>query len=540
MGRHPAAWGYDDRVPAAVAQAVLTPVDPATLAPLGSVAVTEPAGLEEAVAEARLAGEAWARRPPDERPALLGRVAHELAAADAELVRTIVSETGKPLVEAYTHDLLVAAEALGWLAAKAGQVLAPERLHFRRLLLPQKRAWLRYEPAGVVAVITPWNFPIGVSLSQVATAVAAGNAVILKPSELTPHCGAWVEELFARAGAPPGLVRVVQGPGASVGDQLVGHRGIDAIVFTGSTDTGRVVARRAAERLCPVILELGGSDPMLVLHDADLERTVAGALWGSFSNCGQVCAGVERIYVARPLHDRFVSRLAEAAASLRIGQGTNARVELGPLVTEGQRRRVEELVADAIEHGATIVAGGGRPDVGLPGWFHEPTVLDGEPHAARLRREEIFGPVVTVSAFGTEDEAVRRANDSPFALGASVWSRDRSRARAIEDRLDAGSVWINDHAYSYGAMEAPWGGRRGSGTGTTHSKHGLYALSQVRFADADAGRLRNGWWYPYGDAAVDGFRGVLGAFYGSGLRSRAGAVARHHRGIAHLVRKALQ
>ncbi len=526
-------------VPSDLATATISPVDPATLRVLGQVAVTEPVEVSEAVSEARAAQERWARTPYAERAAVLRRVARAIVADDLALANAIVDETGKPLVEAYTHDLFVAVEALEWLARSGEAALAPRRLPFRQAVLLHKRGAVGHEPLGVVAIIAPWNFPVGLPISQAATAVAAGNGVVLKPSELTPLVGGVVERLFREAGAPTGLVRVVQGPGATVGETLVGHHGIDAVVFTGSTATGTRVAVRAAERLCPITLELGGKDPMLVFEDADLDRAVEGALWGAFANCGQVCSGVERIYVARTLHDTFVERLADGATRLRIGDGHDPATELGPLVSERQRRVVEDIVADASELGARVVCGGRRPELGLPGWFFEPTVLAGEPSTARVRREEIFGPVVTVAAFDDVREAIGMANDSPFALGASVWTRDRALATATASALRAGSVWHNDHAYSFGAMQAPWGGRGASGIGRTHGRQGLQSLSHVKFSDADRGRIRPGWWYPYSESVVDGFRGVLGALHGDGAAARVAAASRHRSGLVHLLRKAL-
>jgi succinate-semialdehyde dehydrogenase/glutarate-semialdehyde dehydrogenase len=344
--------------------------------------------------------------------------------------------------------------------------------------------------------------------------------------------------MFHRAGAPAGLVRVVQGAGEIVGDTLVRTRGIGKIVFTGSVETGRHVALRAAERLCPVTLELGGKDPMLVLADARLDRAVEGAVWGAFSNCGQVCSGVERIYVEEPLFDDFVARLASRAAGLRLGRGDDPETDVGPLIGEAQRSRVEELIEDAVSTGADVVAGGGRPAIGLPGWFHEPTVLVGEPRGARLTEEEAFGPVVTVVRIDNTADGIRRANASSFGLGASVWTRDRVKAREVADRLEAGSVWTNDVAYSYGAGQAPWGGRKESGYGRTHGYAGLYELSHLKFTDADAGRLTPAWWYPYDGRAAHGFRGALELLYGSGLSERAGALWRERRGLGAIARRA--
>lgn len=518
----------------------LRSVNPATLEPVGSVLVTTPAEVGDAVAGARLAQERWVREGPAGRRRLLAAAARELLAAKDDIAATITAETGKPRLESFTTEVFVGLDHLVWLERNLERTLRPERVRNPQLHLKHKRGRLRYDPYGVVGVIAPWNFPFSIPFTQAATALAAGNSVVVKPAEQTPLSGAWVEEIFRRAGAPDGLVRVVQGLGETVGDAVARSRGIGKLLFTGSGEVGRIVATRAAERLCPVTLELGGKDPMLVLDDADLERAVEGALWGAFSNCGQVCAGVERIYVARPLHDAFVARLAERAAALRIGRGEDPDVELGPLISEEQRAKVESLVADALENGAEAVTGGRRPQTGLPGWFFQPTVLTGVGPERRIQTEEIFGPVVTVASVDNDDEAIGLANDSRYGLGASVWTRDRARARRVSDRLEAGTVWMNDALYSFGACQAPWGGRKESGYGRTHSKHGLYDLSQIGFSDTDAGRLRPPWWYPYDERAVDGFRGTLEALYGDGLRRRAAAAWRNRGGLLVLGRRALR
>jgi acyl-CoA reductase-like NAD-dependent aldehyde dehydrogenase len=402
------------------------------------------------------------------------------------------------------------------------------------LYLRYKRGRVVHEPLGVVAVISPWNLPYAIPFTQAAAAVAAGNGVVVKPSELAPLSGALVEELFAAAGAPPGLVRVVQGDG-DVGAALVSAPGVAKVCFTGSAAVGRRVAAAAADLLRPVALELGGKDAMLVLEDADLERSVEGALWGSFTNCGQICSGVERLYVAAPLYEPFVERLAERARALRIGRGDDLGTDLGPLISEDARAKVEGLVADAVEHGAEALCGGRRPEVGLPGWFYDPTVLAGGVRDRRIEREEVFGPVVTVEPFVDDEDAVQLANDTSFGLGASVWSRDPTRARAVASRLEAGSVWTNDSAYSYALGGAPWGGVKGSGFGRSHGRLGLLELTQARFVDEDRGRLRAGWWYPYDEAGVEGLRAAARTFYGGG----AAAAWRGRRGLAALARRAL-
>ena len=298
----------------------LRSVNPATLEVVGAVAVTPLEAVTEAVTEARLAQQQWARTSFAERRGLLAAVAQLLLERMDEIAATVTAETAKPLVEAFLSDVMVAVDNTVWIAENAEGTLGPERLRYPQLYLRHKRGRIEYVPLGAVAVISPWNFPFAIPYTETAMAVAAGNAVLVKPSELTPLSGAWVERVFEEAGAPRGLVRVVQGDG-ELGAALVRARGIAKVFFTGSTEVGRRIAAAAGERLCPVTLELGGKDPMLVFADADVERALDGAAWGSFFNCGQVCSGVERIFVEEELHDRFVAGLAERARALRIGRG---------------------------------------------------------------------------------------------------------------------------------------------------------------------------------------------------------------------------
>ena len=473
-------------------------VNPATLEVVGTVRATEPAVVQELVSEARLAQAAYGERSLAERRELLVRVAERVLERADEIADLIVAETGKPRTEAFTTELFPALDALVWLARELPALLRPERVRYPQLHLRHKRARLLYEPLGVVAVISPWNFPFAIPCTELAFAFAAGNAAVLKPSELTPLTGALAAELFAEAGAP---VRVAQGDGA-VGEALVRARGVGKVLFTGSAEVGRLVAASAGERLVPVTLELGGKDAMLVLDDADLDRAVDGALWASFFNCGQVCSGVERIYVQGALYEPFVEELTRRAHD----------VQLGPLISEEQRSRVAGLVDDALKRGAHALTGARSSG---PGWFYDATVLVDVPRDARIEHEETFGPVVSVERVGDERAAVARANDTTYGLGASVWTRDAERAAHVAGKLRAGTVWHNDHAYSYATAQAAWGGRGESGFGRTHSKHGLYDLTSIKFVDRDSGRVPVPWWLPYDETTADTFRGLLPVLYGN-------------------------
>jgi acyl-CoA reductase-like NAD-dependent aldehyde dehydrogenase len=506
---------------AVAATGELRVVNPATLELVGTVTTTDPAAVQEIVSEAKLAQEAWGETLLADRRALLVRVAAAVLERADEIADTVIAETGKPRVEAFTTELFPALDALVWLAKQAPKLLAPERVGYPQLQLKHKRASLHYEPIGVVGVIAPWNFPFAIPFTQVAYALAAGNSVVLKPSELTPLSGALVAEIFASAGAP---VRVAQGDGA-VGEALVKARGLGKVLFTGSAEVGRLVAASAGKRLVPVTLELGGKDPMIVLDDADLARAVDGALWGSFMNCGQVCSGVERIYVQGALYEPFVEELARKARDL----------ELGPLISEEQRDKVAGLVDDAVARGARALVGAHASE--RTGWFYEPTVLVDVPRDAQIEHDETFGPVVTVTRVTDEAQAIRAANDSAFALGVSVWTRDTERAQRTAHRLRAGTVWHNDHAYSYASSQATWGGRGESGFGRTHSKHGLYDLTSPKFVDHDSGRVPVPWWFPYDDQAAAAFRGVLGALYSDGLPARARAAWRERRALFALAKR---
>lgn len=477
----------------------ITSIDPASGEVFARFEVTPATEIAEAMNRARRAQAEWAGRTLRERAAFLRRLRDAIYAHRDKLAALVTRESGKPLAESLFADVLTSIDSADYLAKNLEKFLAPENVRHHSAAAKLKRGWIQYEPYGVIGIIAPWNYPLAIPLVECIYAVAAGNAVVLKPSELTTSCGRMIGALFADAGTPRDLVQLIYGAGA-VGEALIDARP-DKLIFTGSIPAGRKVAAACAEKLIPTVLELGGKDAMLVLRDADLETASSAAVWGSFMNCGQTCISVERIYVERAIAEQFTKLCVEKTKKLKIGRGDDTDVEIGPLIRSRDVDRVESQLREAVAAGAQILAGGNRRlDLG-PNFF-EPTVIKGVTPEMRIMREETFGPVLAIQQVENTGEAVALANDSPFALAASVWTGDAARGRAIASQLRAGSVMINDVTSYFGIAEAPHGGRRDSGWGRTHSRLGLLELVQVKYVDVDgAPRTAKPWWFGY-DAAL--------------------------------------
>ncbi len=443
----------------------------------------------------------------EERAAFAGRLCDAILRDLDAVVGEIARATGRPDLEVVSGELITVFETARWLSANAAAVLAPEPRAASTLFLGT-RFHVEYAPLGAVAVLAPWNYPVQLALVPALTALVAGNGVVLKPSELTPFAGPLIERLCRTAGLPDGLLRVVQG-GGSVGASLIRARP-NLVFFTGGTETGRRVAAAAAESLTPVVLELGGKDPLLVFADAHFDRAVGGAVWGAFANAGQVCVSVERGLVERSLYPRFVDACARAASALVFGTGRDA--DYGPLLHPASADRVEALVQDAVDRGARLVTRFERR-----GQRVTPTVLADVTLAMRVWREEIFGPVLPLMPFDTEEQAVALANDSERALGASVWTADPARGRRVASRLNAGSVAINDVIKQLGNPSTPFGGDHESGYGRYHGPEGLRAFCRVKTVAASPGLLaREPNWFPYSGRTFATVAALAHAHYGSG------------------------
>ncbi len=504
---------------------------PATGERLGAVAVTPPDRVAAVVDAVAAAQPFWAALEPEHRARYLRRAAQAVIDETDDLRDLIAREQGKPRNEAYLMEVLPTIDTLRWVADRGPSILAEEPIATPQVFFKTKRSAFVYEPLGVIAVIAPWNYPWSIPLGEVALALLAGNGVVLKPSSLTPLLGERIVALLERAGVPEGLVRVVHGPGT--GAALAEAPNVAKVFFTGSVEAGRSVGEACARRLAGSVLELGGKDPMVVLDDAPLEHAIAGALWAGFANAGQTCAGVERVYVVREVAERFVAGVADGARALRLGDPLGWTTEIGPMISAEERDRVGALVDDAVAGGAELLCGGPvDPPAGLRGAWYAPTVLTGVTREMRIMEEEIFGPVVPIVVVEDEEEAVARANDSRFGLGASVWTRDRERGERVAARLQAGMTWINDHMYSHGACQCSWGGVKDSGLGRTHSKFGLYECVNVKLRVWEPSRLRNVWWHPYDADLGRAMKQAGAALYGresqrlGALRSGARPLAR--------------
>ena len=470
-------------------------IDPASGKVIARFEATLMAELPRIVARARRVQAEWAAQPLRARCAQARRLQAAIYTRREEIAELVTRESGKPRVEALFADVLVSLDFAGYYASRAPRLLRPERVSHHNLAVKAKAGWLHYEPYGVIGLIAPWNYPLAIPLGQIIPAVVAGNAVVLKPSELTPRCGALVGELFVQAGFPSDLVQVIQGRG-DVGGALI-EAGPDKVIFTGSVATGKLVAEACARRLIPCVLELGGKDAMIVLADADLEVASSAAVWGSFTNCGQACLSAERIYVEREIAARFSERCVAKTRLLKLGPGSNPHNEVGPMIRPAHVQRVEEQLRDAVARGARIVTGGRRrPELGP--CFFEPTVVADVTQSMRLMQEETFGPVLVLASVANADEAVTMANDSPFGLAASIWTGDTRRGRELAAGLRVGAVMVNDIASYFAICEAPHGGRGASGWGRTHSRFGLMELVQVKYVDVDRlSRWPKSWWYGY-------------------------------------------
>ena len=488
---------------------------PATGDKLSDVPVASSEDVRRAVEQARAAQLRWAQKSFDDRAELLYRYRDLLIDNQEKIADLVTGETGKPRSEVYGNELFYLCDAIGFWAKNAPKYLRPETIR-PHLLFKTKKVVSLYSPIGVVGIIGPWNFPLVLTIGDALPALMAGNAVVIKPSELTPLSALFAAELAEKVGWPEKLIQVVPGLGATA-EALIDN--VDMISFTGSVETGKKVMRRAAERLIPVSLELGGKDAMIVLKDADLDRAAGACVWGALMNSGQVCTSIERVYVEEPVYDAFVDRVLERVKNLRQGPSDGV-VELGSMTSAAQFAKVDAQVRDALAKGAKVLHGG-QKNPRLNGYYFEPTVLIDVDHQMDVMREETFGPVIPIMKVHDAEEAVRLANDSRYGLDGSVFSADGERGRLIAERIEAGSVCVNDSLVNFVITEAPMGGVKESGTGRRHGAEGIRKYTRQKTIVIDRFGMKNEPnWFPASRFKTQAIRAALRLFYRSGWTNK--------------------
>ena len=489
-------------------------INPATKEVLGEVPVLGQIDVEAAITRSWTAFESWQVLQFHQRSRKILEIRRVIEQRQDEIADLICREVGKPRVESYMSELTGPLDTCVWLSENAERLLRDQIIQLPNPLLTSKQSLVTFEPLGVIGVIAPWNYPFSIPMMTILMAVMLGNTVILKPSEKSPLVGIKIGELFEAAGFPKDVVTVVTGD-RSTGAHLTKGR-LSKLIFTGSVEGGSNVMAQLAPQLTPVTLELGGKDAAIVLPDAPIDWTAKGLVWGAFTNAGQACASIERLYLIKGKKtDQLLKRIIHHTKALVVGNPQEMTTDVGPLIDEIQLEKVISHVEEAKAAGAKIITGGNRRD-DLGGFFYEPTILTGVNHKMDIMQKESFGPVLPIMIVDTEDEAVELANDSEFGLAASVWGKNLPRAEAIARDLNVGTVLLNDCLFSHAAPQLPWGGLKKSGFGRSHSQFGLHDLCNIKHINIDspsgADRV---WWYPYGPSRVKLAKGGIGLLHGT-------------------------
>jgi len=489
--------------------------NPATEEEIATVSALDGDGGVDAVCAAKEAFPGWSHTPVKERQKILARWLEIMLDERDELARLVSMEGGKPVNEARLVDVFPALESLSYYSKHLDEMLAFRKVKPNQVLFRHWRAGYRFDPLGVIAVITPWNYPVTIPMGEIVPAVGAGNTVVFKPASATTLIGLKLGDMARRAGLPPGVLNTVALPGSAT-DAVLDHPDVAKVLFTGSVEIGRHVGRRCAERIIPAQLELGGKDAAVVAADAEIERTARGLVWAAFVNTGQTCASVERVYVERPVFDRLLRRIIELTNEITVGDPSLPDTDMGPLTTKGQLDIVARQVEGALAAGARALTGGELPDG--PGFFYPPTVLVDVTDDMEMMREETFGPVMPVIPVDSLEEGIRLANDSSFGLTASGWTRSKKTAARLQRELDAGTVTINDHLVTAGEVTGSWGGVRDSGIGRTHGQFGLYNMVNIKYVMRDPGDDEAmPWYYPYDEDFGQFMGAAMPMMYGKGL-----------------------
>lgn len=473
-------------------------INPATLESLGEFSLASSVDCQKAVLAATEAFPTWSILSLKDKKTIFMKAKAILLKRGEEAAALISREKGSPLTESMMSEVQGSLEILDYYGKNIKTMLKPRKADHHVTYFSHKKSEYVFHPLGPTLIISPWNYPFIIPVAEVLSTLSAGNTVIFRPSSSTPFTALLFGEIFLEAGLPPGVLNIVccRIPQA---EELITHPDIHSIMFTGSTTTGRRVMELASRNLTKVVLELGGKDPMIVLEDADLERAARGAVWGAFTNCGQVCSSIERVYVQQSVAAEFIDKVVALSKNLTVGDPLEAGTDVGPLAVSAQVDIVEGHIQDAKEKGAHILVGGEKVK-DVPGYYFKPTVLTEVDHSMKIMTEETFGPVLPIMTFSDAWEAVNLANDSDYGLTASVWTRNKKLSSQLSKRLHFGSVTINDHLFSFAEPGALWGGVKNTGIGRSHGPYGILELVNIKYISQDFSRKKTQlWWYPYGE-----------------------------------------
>ncbi len=494
--------------------------------------------LKNIISGAKKAQVNWSGTQIDFRIEKIIKIRKYLIDKIEEISGTISRNNGKTKLDALVTEIFPAALAVSYYCKNAKKFLKDKRLKAGSIVVVNKRSRIVRVPYGAVGIISPWNYPFSIAFSEVVMGLLAGNSVILKTASETQMVGLLLKEAFDYAGLPDGIFNYINMPGKIAGDAFL-ENGIDKLFFTGSVPVGKYLMKKASETLTPLCLELGGNDAMIVCADADPYRAAMGAVWAGFSNSGQSCGGVERIYVHENIYDEFTAILNEAVSNLRLAPGIDMDSDMGCMTTGRQIKTVNIHIEDALKKGAIISAKSKVPDETKYKNFIPAMVVTDVNHDMLLMRDETFGPVVGVMKVKSDDEAVRLANDSYLGLTGSVWSNDWKKAVKIGRRIKAGAITINDHLMSHGLAETSWGGFKESGIGRTHGELGFSEMTQPQMIIIDImpGLKKNMWWHPYSKNIYEGMKGLLHMLYGNGAYDRIAGAEKLLKIIPRMFRK---
>ncbi|MBD3353295.1 MAG: aldehyde dehydrogenase family protein [Candidatus Lokiarchaeota archaeon] len=476
-------------------------INPATLELNGSVQETSNEDLKSIFENARSAQKIWQKLPIEERARRVVEINKVMSTQYEEISNLISSEVGKPPSEAFTNEVYGVIDATFHYYSTVMETIGQKReipLGFYESM--EKKSYVIYKPLGVIAVIGPYNYPFAIPFMQIIQSLMAGNAVVFKPSSETILTGKKIQDIINETKLPQYLVQTIFGSGSELGNPLIDLA--DKVIFTGSTVTGKRIMERAAHTLTPVDLELGGKSAMIVFPDVNMERALSAVRWGVFTNSGQVCCSIKRLYLHEDIYDEFIDKLVKLTKELKQGIPTERGVDVGAMINLEQLELVDEMVQTGKNEGAKILIGG-RRNPNLKGYFYEPTIIGNATNDMEIVQKEIFGPVLVVIKFSNKEEVIDMVNDNPYGLTSTVWTENIEFGKRIAEEINTGTVMINEVVYTFALAATPWGGTKESGIGRTHGREGFLEVVRPLHINVDRSHENDPWWFPYDEDALD-------------------------------------